>query len=167
MSTPQEQNRKEDFFHYEKLGLKYVGIWRTKDDSVGYKIYSSVIIYMFTCAYYVILFFDVVTENFYDVIDSWVVFIGFSIDDDTHLIDEGKLINFVNDHISVLKLTDEVSAVYSKIILITFLGVMSTNCLEIYLISALPVKDMSSVTLFLEVLAVCLPFFNLCRCGQH
>ncbi|KAF5307432.1 hypothetical protein FQR65_LT06946 [Abscondita terminalis] len=317
MSAPQEQNRREDFFHYEKLVLKYVGIWRTKDDSVGYKIYSSVVIVMFICVYYIILSFDVLTQNFYDVVDSWMVFIGFTfvvvvnlnwwlninnignllqkfgkknfvrnfyqsgsfeclaiskwyrykniysatyittlvisivvqfiyalalrytrtdpnewklgygsisvlnvkyspvfeiflvyqnvtiiylvvsmaiiftiivgclnfiatqliilqndiktivLDDDTHLIDEGKLINFVNDHISVLKLTDEVSAVYSKIILITFLGVMSTNCLEIYLISALPVKDMSSVTLFLEVLAGLFAIFLICAAADN
>ncbi|KAF5307431.1 hypothetical protein FQR65_LT06945 [Abscondita terminalis] len=312
MSTPQEQNREEDFFHYEKLGLKYVGIWRTKDDSVGYKIYSSVIIYMFTCAYYVILFFDVVTEDFYDVIDSWVVFIavyvnlswkfnsnnfgkllqemgkknfvrkfnrngsfehtaiskwyrykniyivtylttfllsivlqfiytlalrytrtdpndwklgygsisvlnvkyspvfeifcvyqfltiiwtGIStsiiftiviatlnfiatqliilqndiktiVDDDTRFVDTEKLKSFVNNHVRLLKLTNEVSAIYSKTILITFLGVMSSNCVEIYLISVLPVKDFSNVTLFLEVLSVLLLIFLICAASDN
>ncbi|KAF5307433.1 hypothetical protein FQR65_LT06947 [Abscondita terminalis] len=282
----------EDFFRYEKLILKYTGIWRTNDDGLAYKIYSSVVIAMSTYVYIIILTFDALTQNFYDGTDSWVVFVGFGIatinletcykkwkkiisfatfietivvitytttitiiiglqiaytltlrytkpdpnewklgygsisvvnvkyspvfeifcvyqhlaifytgisaaiifttivgtlnfiatqliilqndiktvvlDDNKHLVDNEKLKIFVNNHVRLQKLTNKVSASYSKTILVTFLGVMSTNCLSIYLMSVvlkttaichdyyieifqLPVKDLSSVTLFLEV----------------
>ncbi|KAF5289615.1 hypothetical protein FQR65_LT11806 [Abscondita terminalis] len=317
MSALQEQNRGENFFRYEKFGLKCVGVWRTKDDSTGYKIYSSVVIAMFTCAYYIILAFDVLTQNFYDVIDSWVVFIGFSIvvvvnlnwwlninnienllqkigkknfvrnfyqndsfehsaiskwyrykniysatylitffisivlqfiytltlrytktdpnewklgygsisvlnikyspvfeifciyqnltiiyvgvsiaiifsiivgtlnfiatqlrilqndinvvvlDDDTHLIDKEKLKSFIHNHVRLLKLTDEVSTIYSKTILATFLGVMISNCLDIYLMSVLPVRDLTSVALFLEVVSALFAIFLICAASDN
>ncbi|KAF5304239.1 hypothetical protein FQR65_LT08046 [Abscondita terminalis] len=80
MSALQEQNLGEDFFHYEKLLLKYFGVWKTEDDSTRYKIYSTTVIAIFTCAYYIILAFDVLTQNFDDVMDSWVMFIGVSIE---------------------------------------------------------------------------------------
>ncbi|KAF5304237.1 hypothetical protein FQR65_LT08044 [Abscondita terminalis] len=271
------QDHGEDFFRYEKLILKCTGIWKTKGDRLAYKIYSSVVIALFTCAYFIILAFDVLTQNFYDVIDRWVIFIGFSLavfvnlcwtfdansfgnllekmgngnfvrnfyrndsfehsaiskwfrykniysltyviniiisialqfvysltlrytktdprewklgygsisfldikyspvfeifciyqnlsiiyvgvsiaiiftivigtlnfiatqliilqndikmtvlDDDTHLVDKEKVKSFVNNHVRLLELTNEVSAIYSKTILITFLGVMSSN----------------------------------------
>ncbi|KAF5289696.1 hypothetical protein FQR65_LT11750 [Abscondita terminalis] len=307
----------EDFFRYEKLILKYTGIWRTNDDRIAYKIYSLVIVAIFTCVYYIILSFDVLTQNFYDITDTWVVFIGFSygvfdylnwrlnvntfarlfqqmgkenfvrnfyqkdslehlviskwyrhknissvtyatfllisillqfiyslavrytksdpnewnfgygsasilnikyspyfeffcvyhnlafvyvgvtvsvifttivgslnfiatqliilqndikaivVDDETHLLDKEKLINFVNNHIWVLKLTDEVSATYSKTILVTFLGVMILSCLDIYLISVLPVQDLSSVTVLLEVLLILYAIFLICAASDN
>ncbi|KAF5306036.1 hypothetical protein FQR65_LT00751 [Abscondita terminalis] len=317
MSVLQKQNRGEDFFHYEKLGLKYVGVWRTKDDSIGYKIYSSVVIVMFTYAYYMLLAFDVFTQNLYDVTDSWVIFFGISVvvfmtfnwklnannlgnlllkmgkenfvrnfyrndsfehsaiskwyryknnygatyltsflitivlqliytltlpytetdpnewklgygsisvlnvkyspifeifciyqklaiiyvgasfaiiftiivgtfnfiatqliilqndikavvlNDDTHLVDNEKLINFVSNHISVLKLTDEVSAIYSKTIFALFFGIMSATCFEVYQLSVLPVKDLSSVTVFFEVLLALLAIFLICTASNN
>ncbi|KAF5306037.1 hypothetical protein FQR65_LT00752 [Abscondita terminalis] len=251
MSALQEQNRGEDFFHFEKLGLKFVGVWRTKDDSIGYKIYSSVVIAIFTCAYYMLLSFGVFTQNLYDGINNWVVFIGFTIAVFVNLSwilnvnnlgnllqkmgknnfvrnfyrigsfehsaiskwyrykniysatyvtaiiisillqfiytltlrytktdpnewkcwhtsgRQRKLINFVNNHMIVLKLTDEVSEIYSKTILTTFVGVMSSTCLEIYQISVLPTKDLSSVTVFLEVLSALFAIFLICAAANN
>ncbi|KAF5289697.1 hypothetical protein FQR65_LT11751 [Abscondita terminalis] len=311
------QNHGEDFFRYEKLILKYTGVWRTNDDRIVYKIYSLVVVIMFTCLYYIILSFDVLTQNFYDVTDTWVVFVGFSYgvfvyfnwklnvntyanllqkmgkssfvrnfyqkdslehsviskwyrhkniscvtyatillisillqfiysltlrytktdpnewnfgygsisvlnvkysphfeifcvyqnlvfiyvgvtssvifttivgslnfiatqliilqndikaivqDDETHLVDKEKLINFVNNHICVLKLTDEVSAIYSKTILVTFLGVMTLSCLDIYLISVLPAQDLSSVTVLSEVLLALTAIFLICAASDN
>ncbi|KAF5304236.1 hypothetical protein FQR65_LT08043 [Abscondita terminalis] len=311
------QDHGEDFFRYEKLILKCTGIWKTKGDRLAYKIYSSVVIAIFTCAYYIILAFDVLTQNFYDVMDSWVIFLGFTLtvfvnlswtlnadnfgkllqkmgeknfvrnfyrngsfehstvskwyrnkniyvityittliisiglqlvysltipytktdpnewklvfgsvsvvdikyspvfeivsvyqniamiyvgvsittiftvivgtlnfiatqlillqndlkivvlDDDTRLVDKEKLKSFVNNHVRLLELANEVSAIFSKSILVTFLGVMSTNCLSIYLISVLPVKDLNSVTVFLEALSALLAIFLICAASDN
>ncbi|KAF5306034.1 hypothetical protein FQR65_LT00749 [Abscondita terminalis] len=317
MSALKEQNREEDFFHYEKLGLKFVGVWSTKNDSIGYKIYSSVVIAMFTCAYYIILCFDVVTQNFYDVIDSWVIFFGITVvvfmtfnwklnannfeklllkmgkknfvrhfyqndrfehsaiskwyryknnysvkyltfflistvvqliytltlrytktdpnewklgygsisvlnvkyspvfeifciyqslavihvgfsfaiifsivvatlnfiatqfiilqndikavvlNDDTHLVDNEKLINFVNNHISVLKLAQELSEIYNKTVLVLFLGLTSYICLDIYQLSVLSVKEFSIVTVYVEILLSLLAIFLICAASDN
>ncbi|KAF5271836.1 hypothetical protein FQR65_LT05067 [Abscondita terminalis] len=311
------RHREEDFFRFEKLILKYTGIWKTNDDRIPFKIYASVVIAMFTCAYYITLLFDVLTQNFYDIIDSWVVLIGFSsatfvnlswkfnannygkllqkmgkknfvrkfnrndsfehsaiskwyrykniysatllttvvilivlqfiytltlrytitdpnvwklgygsisfvnvkyspvfeifcvyqslaifyvavtivmimtiivatlnfiatqliilqndiktvaLNDDTDSVDEEKLINFVNNHISLLKLTDEVSATYSKTILVTFFGVMSLSCLDVYMMSGLPIKDFNSVTVFLEGLSALFAIFLMCAASDN
>ncbi|KAF5306035.1 hypothetical protein FQR65_LT00750 [Abscondita terminalis] len=88
-------------------------------------------------------------------------------DDGMQLVDKERLKSFVKNHIRLVKLTNEVSAIYSKTILATFLGVMSSNFLEIYLISALPVKDLSNVTLFFEVLSVLLVVFLICAASDN
>ncbi|KAF5307435.1 hypothetical protein FQR65_LT06949 [Abscondita terminalis] len=89
------------------------------------------------------------------------------LNDDTHLVDKEKLKSFVSNHINVLKLTDEVSAMHSKTILVIFLGAMTSNCLEIYHISVLPVRDLSSVTLFLELLLIMLAIFLICSAADN
>ncbi|KAF5304234.1 hypothetical protein FQR65_LT08041 [Abscondita terminalis] len=317
MSALQKQNRGEDFFYYEKLALKCVGVWRTKDDSVGYKIYASAVIAMFTCVYYIILAFDVFTQNLYDAMDSWVVFMGFSIevfvifswmvnannfinllqimgkkyfvrnfyrydsfehsaiskwyrykniynatflttllisvvlqfiytltlryiksdpnewklrygsisflnfkyspvfeflcvyqhlavicgtvslttifnivvgtlyfiatqfiilqndikmivlDDDKHLVDNEKLKNFVDNHVRLLKLTNKVSEIFSKTIFAIFLGFVSASGLEMYLISVLPVKNLSNVTFFLEISSGLFILFLICAAANN
>ncbi|KAF5278836.1 hypothetical protein FQR65_LT03524 [Abscondita terminalis] len=78
MSALQEQNDGEEFFYYEKLFLKIFGIWTT-DNSTAYKIYSFVVFIAFTWVYYFMLWYEIVTQNFYEIIDLWTYFIGYTI----------------------------------------------------------------------------------------
>ncbi|KAF5304240.1 hypothetical protein FQR65_LT08047 [Abscondita terminalis] len=89
------------------------------------------------------------------------------LDDETRSVDNEKLKNFVDNHVRLLKLTNKVSEIFSKTILAIFLGIMSANGLEIYLISVLPVKNLSNVTFFLEILSGLLALFLICAAADN
>ncbi|KAF5278835.1 hypothetical protein FQR65_LT03523 [Abscondita terminalis] len=277
MSTPKKENRGEEFFRYEKLCLKYLGIWITNEDSIGYKIYSFVVVFVFTCVYSFILFYDCVTLNFYDVLDCWDALIGYvailyinviwryntnKISDflqkigtkitfaiftrtssaftgtyfvsvwlqlayslmlrytktdtdewrlgygsvhvvnvkrspnfelysvyqtasiiyafvilqndlkimangeDARVMDE-KIKTFVNNHLQVLALIKEVSTIYGKTILATFLGMLGVICLDIYRMSELSIQDVGGIRIFLEVLTGLQSIFFICLAAEN
>ncbi|KAK4878647.1 hypothetical protein RN001_011153 [Aquatica leii] len=66
----------KDFFSIEKRLLKITGISLTNDVSVPYKIYSILTLSAF-CFYTALLFVDLLTHKFVDVLESWFTFIGF------------------------------------------------------------------------------------------
>ncbi|KAK4878709.1 hypothetical protein RN001_011215 [Aquatica leii] len=80
---------------------------------------------------------------------------------------QNQMKDFVSYHIHVSKVVDEVTEIFSEVILCTFIGIVTVICLNVYRASMLPLQNINAFRILLEAIIGSFCTILICNAGEN